>query len=90
MRAPPTRSAAVVRAAAPDLAICFGQAEGRTGISIERFAHNLDGPDRPDNDGVSSGVEIDPEWAGRVSLDAAGGRDRRGAACGRHPGPRVA
>jgi pyroglutamyl-peptidase len=52
---------AVVRAAAPDLAICFGQAEGRTGISIERFAHNLDGPDRPDNDGVSSGVEIDPD-----------------------------
>ena len=52
---------AVVHAAAPDLAICFGQAEGRTGISIERFAHNLDRPDRPDNDGVSSGVEIDPD-----------------------------
>jgi pyroglutamyl-peptidase len=52
---------AVVHAASPDLAICFGQAEGRTGISIERFAHNLDRPDRPDNDGVSSGVEIDPD-----------------------------
>jgi pyroglutamyl-peptidase len=50
-----------VRAAEPDLVICFGQADGRTGISVERFAHNLDGAEPIDNDGVTSGVEIDPD-----------------------------
>ena len=49
-----------VRAAAPDVVICFGQADGRTGISIERFAHNLDSPEPVDNDGATSGAEIDP------------------------------
>jgi pyroglutamyl-peptidase len=49
-----------VRAAAPDVVICFGQADGRTGISMERFAHNLDAAEPIDNDGVSSGNEIDP------------------------------
>jgi pyroglutamyl-peptidase len=49
-----------VRAAAPDVVICFGQADGRTGISVERFAHNLDAAEPIDNDGVSSGNEIDP------------------------------
>ncbi len=49
-----------VRAAAPDVVVCFGQADGRTGISIERFAHNLDAAEPVDNDGVSSGKEIDP------------------------------
>jgi pyroglutamyl-peptidase len=49
-----------VRAAAPGVVICFGQADGRTGISVERFAHNLDAAEPIDNDGVSSGNEIDP------------------------------
>jgi pyroglutamyl-peptidase len=52
---------AAVRAAEPDLVICFGQADGRTGISVERFAHNLDGAEPIDNDGVTSGAEIDPD-----------------------------
>jgi pyroglutamyl-peptidase len=49
-----------LRAAEPDLVICFGQADGRTGISVERFAHNLNSADPVDNDGVSSSAEIDP------------------------------
>jgi len=49
-----------LRHAAPDVVICFGQADGRTGISVERFAHNLDSDELVDNDGVSSGAEIDP------------------------------
>jgi pyroglutamyl-peptidase len=49
-----------VRAAAPDVVICFGQADGRTGISVERFAHNLDSAEPVDNDGVTSDAEIDP------------------------------
>jgi pyroglutamyl-peptidase len=48
------------RKAAPDVVICFGQADGRTEISVERFAHNHDSVDPVDNDGVSSGAEIDP------------------------------
>jgi pyroglutamyl-peptidase len=48
-------------AAQPDVVICFGQADGRTGISVERFAHNLDSADPIDNDGTTSGAEIDPE-----------------------------
>jgi pyroglutamyl-peptidase len=48
-----------VRAAAAELVICFGQADGRPGISVERFAHNLDSADPVDNDGVTSGAEID-------------------------------
>jgi pyroglutamyl-peptidase len=51
---------AAVRRAEPDVVICFGQADGRTGISVERFAHNLDSAEPVDNDGVSSGGEIDP------------------------------
>ncbi len=51
---------AAVRATEPDVVICFGQADGRTGISVERFAHNLDSAEPADNDGVSSGAEIDP------------------------------
>jgi pyroglutamyl-peptidase len=49
-----------VRAAAAELVICFGQADGRPGISVERFAHNLDSAEPVDNDGVTSGAEIDP------------------------------
>ena len=50
-----------VRAAEPDVVVCFGQADGRTGISIERFAHNVDSAEPVDNDGVSSGAEIDAD-----------------------------
>lgn len=49
-----------VRAAEPDVVVCFGQADGRTGISVERFAHNLDSAEPVDNDGHSSSAEIDP------------------------------
>lgn len=51
---------AAVRDAEPDVVVCFGQADGRTGISVERFAHNLDSPEPADNDGSSSGAEIEP------------------------------
>jgi pyroglutamyl-peptidase len=58
------RSADALRAAVdavePDVVICFGQADGRTGISVERFAHNLDGADVADNEGATSSAEIDP------------------------------
>jgi pyroglutamyl-peptidase len=50
---------AAVRNAEPDVVICFGQADGRTGISVERFAHNLDSAVPVDNDGVSSGAQIE-------------------------------
>jgi pyroglutamyl-peptidase len=51
---------AAVDAADPEVVICFGQADGRTGISVERFAHNLDGADVADNEGATSSAEIDP------------------------------
>jgi pyroglutamyl-peptidase len=45
----------------PEVVICFGQADGRTGISIERFAHNLDEATTTDNDEApGSGAPIDP------------------------------
>jgi pyroglutamyl-peptidase len=49
-----------VRAAAPEVVISFGQADGRPGISVERFAHNLDSAEPVDKDGITSGAEIDP------------------------------
>ena len=60
------RAADALRAAiaehAPDVVICFGQADGRTGISVERFAHNLDEATTTDNDEApGSGVPIDPD-----------------------------
>jgi pyroglutamyl-peptidase len=49
-----------VRAAAPDVVICFGQADGRAQISVERFAHNLDEASTTDNDdSPGSGAQID-------------------------------
>jgi len=48
-----------VRAADPDVVICFGQAD-REAISVERFALNLDGSESDDNDGFVSTAEIDP------------------------------
>src|SRR5262249_35626286 len=60
------RAADALRAAIaehePDVVICFGQADGRTGISVERFAHNLDEGTTTDNDEApGSGETIDPE-----------------------------
>jgi pyroglutamyl-peptidase len=49
-----------VRAADPDVVVCFGQAD-REMISVERFAHNLDGSESEDNDGVASSAVIDPD-----------------------------
>jgi pyroglutamyl-peptidase len=58
----------------PDVVICFGQADGRTGISIERFAHNLDEATTTDNDeSAGSGSPIDPDgpvaYAGSLPVD---------------------
>jgi pyroglutamyl-peptidase len=51
-----------VRDADPDVVICFGQADGRPGISVERFAHNLDEAETSDNDAApGSGASIDVE-----------------------------
>ncbi len=50
-----------VREVEPDVVVCFGQADGRTGVSIERFAHNLDEASTTDNDAAAgSGTAIDP------------------------------
>jgi pyroglutamyl-peptidase len=52
---------AAVRRTDPDVVICFGQAETREEISVERFAHNLDEASTSDNDEASgSGSAIDP------------------------------
>ena len=73
------RAADALRAAiaehAPDVVICFGQADGRTGISIERFAHNLDEATTTDNDEApGSGAPIDPDgpaaYASSLPVDA--------------------
>jgi pyroglutamyl-peptidase len=51
-----------IRDAEPEVVICFGQADGRTGISIERFAHNLDDGATADNDAAQgSGTAIEPD-----------------------------
>jgi pyroglutamyl-peptidase len=51
-----------VREHEPEVVICFGQANGRSHISIERFAHNLDEATTTDNDEApGSGIAIDPE-----------------------------
>jgi pyroglutamyl-peptidase len=51
-----------IRDAEPEVVICFGQADGRTGISIERFAHNLDDGATTDNDEAQgSGTAIEPD-----------------------------
>jgi pyroglutamyl-peptidase len=60
------RAAAVLRDAIaehePEVVICFGQADGRAGISIERFAHNFDEATTTDNDDApGSGAPIDPD-----------------------------
>ena len=52
---------AAVCAAEPDVVVCFGQADGRAGISVERFALNLDDAANVDDDGTSSGAPVDAE-----------------------------
>jgi pyroglutamyl-peptidase len=50
-----------VRETSHDVVICFGQADGRAQISVERFAHNLDEAATTDNDEApGSGTVIDP------------------------------
>jgi len=48
-----------VRAADPDVVVCFGQAN-RDAVCVERFAHNLDCSESEDNDGEVSAAEIEP------------------------------
>ena len=46
----------------PELVVCFGLSDGRSAISVERFAHNLDEADAVDNEGAGgSGSAIDPD-----------------------------
>jgi len=58
-RAPAALRAALDRAR-PDVVICFGQADGRAQITIERVALNLDDPANADEDGVVSAATIRP------------------------------
>lgn len=52
---------AALREREPELVLCFGLAETRTAISVERFAHNLDEASTADNDAApGSGAEIEP------------------------------
>ncbi|HKT45548.1 MAG TPA: hypothetical protein VJQ85_12160 [Gaiellaceae bacterium] len=65
------RAADALRAAIderePDLVVCFGLADSRSAISVERWAHNLDEATTVDNDGApGSGRPIDP--AGPLAL----------------------
>jgi pyroglutamyl-peptidase len=51
-----------IREAEPAVVICFGQADGSVGISIERFALNLDDAAAVDNEAAhGSGTAIDPD-----------------------------
>lgn len=64
-----------VRETQPDVVICFGQAAGSTGISVERFAHNFDEATKTDNESVpGSGSAIDPAgptaFASTLPVDA--------------------
>lgn len=59
------RAPQVLRAAIderePDVVLCFGLAETRTAVAVERFAHNLDEASTVDNDAAAgSGGEIEP------------------------------
>jgi pyroglutamyl-peptidase len=49
-----------IRERKPDVVLCFGLADNREAISVERFAHNLDEASTTDNDAANgSGAEID-------------------------------
>jgi pyroglutamyl-peptidase len=52
---------AALRERDPDVVICFGLAESRSAVSVERFAHNLDEASTSDNESASgSGSEFEP------------------------------
>jgi pyroglutamyl-peptidase len=59
------RAAEVLREAVarvgPDAVVCFGQADGRSRISVERVALNLDDAASADNEGVVSAQPIRPD-----------------------------
>jgi pyroglutamyl-peptidase len=58
---------AAIRERDPELVLCFGLADTRAAVSVERFAHNLDEAATTDNDSASgTGREIDP--AGPLAL----------------------
>jgi pyroglutamyl-peptidase len=64
-----------IRVREPDVVVCFGLAESRETIGIERFAHNLDEAATTDNDAApGSGGAIDPEgpvaYASTLDVDA--------------------
>jgi pyroglutamyl-peptidase len=59
----------------PELVLCFGLAENRTALAVERFAHNLDEASTVDNDAAGgSGAEIAPAgpvaYRTRLPVDA--------------------
>jgi len=59
------RAAAALREAIaatdPDVVLCFGLAEKRDRITVERYAHNMDEGSTTDNDASSgTGAEIEP------------------------------
>lgn len=50
-----------IRERDPSVVLCFGLADNRQTISVERFAHNMDEASTTDNDeSPGSGKEIDP------------------------------
>jgi pyroglutamyl-peptidase len=58
---------AAIRERDPELVLCFGLADTREAVSVERFAHNLDEAATTDNDDAGgTGREIDP--AGPLAL----------------------
>jgi pyroglutamyl-peptidase len=50
-----------IEQAQPDLVVCFGQADGRAAVTVERVALNLDDAAAADNDGV---ISTEPVRAG--------------------------
>ncbi|MFN2627021.1 MAG: pyroglutamyl-peptidase I [Gaiellaceae bacterium] len=52
--------AEAVRGAQAEAVVCFGQADGRARITVERVALNLDDAEAPDNEGVVSTAPITP------------------------------
>jgi pyroglutamyl-peptidase len=45
----------------PEVVVCFGLAETRSAVAVERFAHNLDEASTSDNESAAgSGSEIEP------------------------------
>jgi pyroglutamyl-peptidase len=49
-----------VQQAKPEFVVCFGLAEKRTEVTVERFALNADEPSNVDNEGASSAEPIEP------------------------------